>query len=398
MPRKRTTSTDVELHDPEMFGDAGHHDEGGSVEYTHGGADDALGLYLKQMGAIPLLSREKELALAIRLETARTRYRHAVLFSWWTIRRVVDVFEHVQAGEMPIDPQIDTVQSLGLSREAILGPSAAQRQDAQAPAPGRRPRFRHLPAHPHRSRPDPRPPHALAQHAQGGSAHRGTVPAHRIARRPGRRDGPCRPPHGRHRPSGQRDRPLAGAARAAHRAASRSCATAPSRCSARWTSWSGCSPSSAAASKAFQHARRELAEGNLRLVVADRQELSRPRSDVRRSDSGRQSRPDAGGGQVRAPPRLQVRHLRHLVDSPGHPARARRQRPHRPRAVPSGRHPGGHRAGPRRTARRSRIASRRSRRSPRCSAPARRRRDRCGRSPASRSACTSRWATRPSGR
>ena len=31
---------------------------------------DALGLYLKQMGAIPLLNREKELSLAIRLEKA----------------------------------------------------------------------------------------------------------------------------------------------------------------------------------------------------------------------------------------------------------------------------------------------------------------------------------------
>jgi RNA polymerase primary sigma factor len=119
MPRKRTPQTDTELHDPEVFGDAGHHEEG--VEYTHGGADDALGLYLKQMGAIPLLSREKELALAIRLERARSRYRHAVLFSWWIIRRVVEVFEHIQAGDAPIDPQIDTIQSLGLSREAILG-------------------------------------------------------------------------------------------------------------------------------------------------------------------------------------------------------------------------------------------------------------------------------------
>src|SRR5207248_11688787 len=90
-------------------------------EYTHGGADDALGLYLKQMGAIPLLSREKELALAIRLETARRRYRHAVLFSWWGIRRIVEVFERVHRGETPIDPQIDTVQSLGLTRETIQG-------------------------------------------------------------------------------------------------------------------------------------------------------------------------------------------------------------------------------------------------------------------------------------
>src|SRR5437588_6210277 len=107
MPRKRAHTADSDLHEPEVHGEATHHEEG-AVEYTHGGADDALGLYLKQMGAIPLLSREKELALAIRLETARSRYRHAVLFSWWTIRRVVEIFERIQAGDSPIDPQIDT--------------------------------------------------------------------------------------------------------------------------------------------------------------------------------------------------------------------------------------------------------------------------------------------------
>jgi RNA polymerase primary sigma factor len=61
------------------------------------------------------------LALAIRLETARKRYRRAVLYCWWSIRRIADVFEHVQAGDFPIDPQIDTVQSVGLSRETIVG-------------------------------------------------------------------------------------------------------------------------------------------------------------------------------------------------------------------------------------------------------------------------------------
>jgi RNA polymerase primary sigma factor len=120
MPRKRAHTADAEFHEPEAFGgEAAHHEA--EVEYSHGGADDALGLYLKQMGAIPLLSREKELALAIRLETARKRYRRAVLFSWWGLRQIIEVFERVHRGEMPVDPQVDTVQSLGLTRESILG-------------------------------------------------------------------------------------------------------------------------------------------------------------------------------------------------------------------------------------------------------------------------------------
>jgi RNA polymerase primary sigma factor len=82
--------------------------------------DDALGLYLRQMGAIPLLNREQELALAQRLEYKRNRYRRAALLNWRTLRKVVDTFERIAAGQLPIDPNIDVVTTLNLSRDKIL--------------------------------------------------------------------------------------------------------------------------------------------------------------------------------------------------------------------------------------------------------------------------------------
>lgn len=85
-----------------------------------GGADDALGLYLKQMGAIPLLNRDSELHLAMRLERARLRYRRAVMFSWWAHDRLITLFESIGNGLVAIDPQIDVVNSVGLTRERIL--------------------------------------------------------------------------------------------------------------------------------------------------------------------------------------------------------------------------------------------------------------------------------------
>src|SRR5687767_6114676 len=39
--------------------------------------DDALGVYLRQMGAIPLLNRKQELDLAQKLERHRSRFRKA---------------------------------------------------------------------------------------------------------------------------------------------------------------------------------------------------------------------------------------------------------------------------------------------------------------------------------
>jgi RNA polymerase primary sigma factor len=82
--------------------------------------DDALGLYLRQMGAIPLLNREQELALAKRLEHKRNRYRRAALLNWRTLRKVVDTFDRIAAGNLPIDPNIDVVTTLNLSRDKIL--------------------------------------------------------------------------------------------------------------------------------------------------------------------------------------------------------------------------------------------------------------------------------------
>jgi RNA polymerase primary sigma factor len=111
--------------EPEAVGDDGEELEtraAAEVEEAddNHGADDALGLYLRQMGAIPLLNREQELALARRLETARRRYRRAALMSWRTLEQVVETFERVRAGQTPLDPTIDVIKTLDRSREQIL--------------------------------------------------------------------------------------------------------------------------------------------------------------------------------------------------------------------------------------------------------------------------------------
>jgi len=82
-------------------------------------ADDALGLYLQQMGAIPLLTRPQELELSRRLEALRGRYRHAVLCNWSVLARVIHTFERVQAGQLPLDRTVDVFPGLGLTAERI---------------------------------------------------------------------------------------------------------------------------------------------------------------------------------------------------------------------------------------------------------------------------------------
>jgi len=110
---------------PDFLADAGSDapvaEPEAAAEQETSGPDDALGLYLRQMGAIPLLDRKEEKELAERLEYRRTRYRRAALMNWRSIVRVVEMFERVNNHELPIDPAIDVVTTLGLTREAILG-------------------------------------------------------------------------------------------------------------------------------------------------------------------------------------------------------------------------------------------------------------------------------------
>src|SRR5437764_7587565 len=82
--------------------------------------DDALGLYLRQMGAIPLLTRDQELTLAKRLERQRTRYRRAALANWRTLELVVRTFESIHAGQLALDPNIDVVTTRDRSRQKII--------------------------------------------------------------------------------------------------------------------------------------------------------------------------------------------------------------------------------------------------------------------------------------
>jgi RNA polymerase primary sigma factor len=84
------------------------------------GPDDALGLYLRQMGAIPLLNRSHEIEVAQRLERSRNRFRMSALRSQFILRKALLMFEKINAGQMPLDPNVDIVSTSGLKRDQIL--------------------------------------------------------------------------------------------------------------------------------------------------------------------------------------------------------------------------------------------------------------------------------------
>ena len=82
---------------------------------------DTLGMYLKQMGSIPLLKPKQEQELTRRLERTRNRYRHAVLWNWHVLGQVVATYDAIQSGQLVLERTIDVIPSLGLNAATIQG-------------------------------------------------------------------------------------------------------------------------------------------------------------------------------------------------------------------------------------------------------------------------------------
>src|SRR6266852_2646962 len=62
---------------------------------------DPVRMYLPQLGELPLLKREEEIALAKKIEVTRKRFRRKVLDCDGALRKVVDTLKRVHTTELP---------------------------------------------------------------------------------------------------------------------------------------------------------------------------------------------------------------------------------------------------------------------------------------------------------
>jgi RNA polymerase primary sigma factor len=83
--------------------------------------DDPVRMYLTQMGEIPLLTRDQEIALAKRIEITRKRFRRKVLECHFALALVVDVLKKVNEGELPFDRTVKVSVTENLEKDQILG-------------------------------------------------------------------------------------------------------------------------------------------------------------------------------------------------------------------------------------------------------------------------------------
>ena len=91
-------SEEEELHEEESKGE-----EADEEPEPRAPMDDPVRMYLRQMGRIPLLSREDELRLAKAIKEAERHYRAAVFQTQWAKRHVLELVERMVIGEVNAD-------------------------------------------------------------------------------------------------------------------------------------------------------------------------------------------------------------------------------------------------------------------------------------------------------
>ncbi|MCA9128213.1 MAG: sigma-70 family RNA polymerase sigma factor, partial [Planctomycetales bacterium] len=82
-------------------------------------SDDPIRLYLRQMSEIPLFSRDEEISLAKKIEITRKRFRRSLLGNDMALRQTVQILQRVHQGQLPFDRTIKVSLTERLTKEQV---------------------------------------------------------------------------------------------------------------------------------------------------------------------------------------------------------------------------------------------------------------------------------------
>ncbi len=84
-------------------------------------SDDPVRMYLTQMGEIPLLTRDEEIRLAKAIEVTRRRFRTKLLECDYVMQYAYKILKRVHTGELPFDRTVQVSVTDKLEKDQILG-------------------------------------------------------------------------------------------------------------------------------------------------------------------------------------------------------------------------------------------------------------------------------------
>ncbi len=105
-------SDDIEIKDDELLS---------GIDDGESWSDDPVRMYLTQMGEIPLLTRQEEITLAKRIEDTRRQFRTRLLECDYVIQAAYKILKRVHDGELPFDRTVQVSVTDRLEKEQILG-------------------------------------------------------------------------------------------------------------------------------------------------------------------------------------------------------------------------------------------------------------------------------------
>lgn len=82
--------------------------------------EDPVRMYLMQMGQIPLLTRDQEVAAARQIERTRDRYRHSMLATDFCLRGALKLLEQVRDKKLRLDRTIEVSVTNATEKRAIM--------------------------------------------------------------------------------------------------------------------------------------------------------------------------------------------------------------------------------------------------------------------------------------
>jgi len=84
-------------------------------------SDDPVRMYLTQMGEIPLLTRQREIALAKQIEVTRRKFRAKLLECDYVMQHAVRILKRVHNSELPFDRTVQVSVTDSLEKQQIMG-------------------------------------------------------------------------------------------------------------------------------------------------------------------------------------------------------------------------------------------------------------------------------------